>query len=177
MDQYILYYFIPFQGVGRNKSTYTTFLADQDSGSGGDYYSTYWVQPTFVSSRKYFAHFTSSTNGQLDFRNDGFHEVEIWNAPGIVLREHMKKLLLTRICMIQVSYSSRARYGHKEDDVVGKRYTHQHTHRMEIYYFPINNILSRQLPPLQVFQVTFDRKVALPHLTLYNLFTRWVYLF
>ncbi|XP_071840077.1 sulfoquinovosidase-like isoform X1 [Apostichopus japonicus] len=69
------------QGVGRNKSTYTTFLADQDSGSGGDYYSTYWVQPTFVSSRKYFAHFTSSTNGQLDFRNDGFHEVEIWNAP------------------------------------------------------------------------------------------------
>lgn len=69
------------QGVGRNKSIYTTFLADQNSGSGGDYYSTYWVQPTFVSSRKYFAHFTSTRNGQLDFRNEDFHEIEIWGGP------------------------------------------------------------------------------------------------
>ncbi|PIK55362.1 putative glucan 1,3-alpha-glucosidase, partial [Apostichopus japonicus] len=70
------------QGVGRNKSTYTTFLADRNNWSGGDYHRTYWVQPTFISSRKYFAHFTSTTNGQMDFRNDDFHEIEVWRGPG-----------------------------------------------------------------------------------------------
>lgn len=65
------------QGVGRNKSTIVTFLADKADGSGGDYHSTYFPQPTFVSSRAYYCH-TSATNYMiLDFKNADFHEIEV----------------------------------------------------------------------------------------------------
>ena len=39
------------QGVGRNKETEITRLADELDGSGGDYHTTFFPQPTFVSSR------------------------------------------------------------------------------------------------------------------------------
>lgn len=42
------------QGVGRNKQTYVTFLADVQDRAGGDYYTTYYPEPTFISSRKYY---------------------------------------------------------------------------------------------------------------------------
>ncbi|XP_070561505.1 sulfoquinovosidase-like [Ptychodera flava] len=71
------------QGVGRNKSTIVTFYADQNDGGGGDYHTTYFPEPTFVSSRKFYCHFDTSVYSVLDFRNENFHEVEVWtNDPG-----------------------------------------------------------------------------------------------
>ncbi|XP_038075408.1 sulfoquinovosidase-like isoform X2 [Patiria miniata] len=71
------------QGVGRNKSTLVTFKDDRNDGGGGDYYTTYWAQPTFTSSRLYSCHFDTTSYSEFDFRHSGFHEVQIWDRrPG-----------------------------------------------------------------------------------------------
>ena len=67
------------QGVGRNKLTEITRLSDALDGSGGDYHTTFFPQPTFVSSRKYFAHLENYDYAELDFREEAFHEVCVWN--------------------------------------------------------------------------------------------------
>ena len=69
------------QGVGRNKSTYTTFVADRDDKAGGDYFTTFFPAPTFVSSRRYFCHVDDSAYMRFDFSHDAYHELEIWNVP------------------------------------------------------------------------------------------------
>lgn len=40
-------------------------------------YETYYAQPTFLSSRKYFFHSTATARSEFDFRNDGFHIIKI----------------------------------------------------------------------------------------------------
>ena len=66
------------QGVGRNKLTEVTRLADALDGSGGDYHTTFFPQPTFLSSRLFFAHLWNYEYAELDFRETGFHEVGLW---------------------------------------------------------------------------------------------------
>ena len=66
------------QGVGRNKKTHVTWQADCLEGAGGDYYWTYFPQPTFVSSRRYYCHLAESCYMDFDFRNPAFHELQIW---------------------------------------------------------------------------------------------------
>ena len=73
--------FITEQGVGRNKKTYPTFMADCLEGAGGDYYSTYFPQPTFLTSSKYYCHVEDSCYMDFNFKNADFHELEIWNIP------------------------------------------------------------------------------------------------
>lgn len=68
------------QGVGRNKLTEVTRLADALDGSGGDYHTTFYPQPTFVSSRMYFAHLDGFSYCELDFREKDFHELALWNT-------------------------------------------------------------------------------------------------
>ncbi len=67
------------QGVGRNKSEYVTFLADQEK-AGGDYDWTYFPQPTFLSSQNYFFHLENYCYSALDFSHETYHEVEIWDT-------------------------------------------------------------------------------------------------
>lgn len=69
------------QGVGRNKKTYITFQADCMEGAGGDYYTTYFPQPTFISNSKYFCHVENSAYMVFDFCEDTYHEIEIWDIP------------------------------------------------------------------------------------------------
>jgi len=69
------------KGIGRNKNTYATFMADKYDKAGGDYYTTYYPQPTFVSSEKYFCHVNDSCYMNFDFSNRDFHELEIWSVP------------------------------------------------------------------------------------------------
>ncbi|MFZ5353295.1 MAG: alpha-glucosidase [Bacillota bacterium] len=73
--------FITEQGVGRNKKTYSTFMADCLEGAGGDYYSTYFPQPTFISSSKYYCHVDDSSYMEFNFKSSEHHELEIWNIP------------------------------------------------------------------------------------------------
>ncbi|XP_078489149.1 sulfoquinovosidase-like [Ciona intestinalis] len=66
------------QGVGRNKSTIITKLADLIRNAGGDYHTTYWPQATFVSDKLYYAHLEYSAYSVLDFSASGYHELELW---------------------------------------------------------------------------------------------------
>jgi alpha-glucosidase len=68
-------------GNGRDKTTLLTFKADQQNGGGGDYHQTYYPQPTFISQRRYALHVETTAYSVLDFRHDGFHEIEVWAVP------------------------------------------------------------------------------------------------
>ncbi len=68
-------------GVGRDKATEITRLADVDGKAGGDYYTTNYPQPTFLSSRRYFAHLDTSAYADFDFRDADFHELGVWAVP------------------------------------------------------------------------------------------------
>ncbi|QXQ04988.1 alpha-glucosidase [Sphingosinicellaceae bacterium] len=68
-------------GVGRDKSTMLTWQADQRGGGGGDYYTTNYPQPTWLSSRRYAVHVDTTAYAAFDFRNPAFHEVEVWGIP------------------------------------------------------------------------------------------------
>ncbi|RBW67368.1 alpha-glucosidase [Bacillus taeanensis] len=74
-------------GVGRNKTTYTTWQADVKDKAGGDYYNTNFPQPTYVSSKKYYCHVETTAYADFDFQNDSFHELQIWDIPKYVLFE------------------------------------------------------------------------------------------
>lgn len=73
------------QGVGRNKSTYITFQADVHDKAGGDYWWTFYPQPTFVSSRRYLLHAETTAYAAFDFRNGTFHELEFWALPSRII--------------------------------------------------------------------------------------------
>src|SRR6056297_2042052 len=74
-------------GVGRNKETYTTWQADVKDKAGGDYYTTNYPQPTFISTKKYYCHLESTAYQDFNFKNDDFHELEVWNIPDYLLFE------------------------------------------------------------------------------------------
>ena len=76
------------QGVGRNKLSEITRLADASDGGGGDYHTTFFPQPTFLSSRLYFAHLENYEYAELDFREPTYHELSLWtDALRLVLGE------------------------------------------------------------------------------------------
>ena len=68
-------------GVGRDKSTYVTWQADVTGKAGGDYYTTNYPQPTFVSSARYCLHAQTTAYADFDFRHDDFHELQFWAVP------------------------------------------------------------------------------------------------
>ena len=72
-------------GVGRDKSTYVTWQADVMDKAGGDYYTTNYPQPAYVSSKKYFCHVETTAYADFDFRNEHFHELQIWDIPRHVI--------------------------------------------------------------------------------------------
>lgn len=66
------------QGVGRNKKTQVTFEADCKENAGGDYYWTFFPEPTFVSTQKLYCHSTNSCYMNFDFTNTNYHELSFW---------------------------------------------------------------------------------------------------
>lgn len=68
-------------GVGRDKKTLTTFYADLYDKAGGDYYTTYYPEPTFVSTRKYWLHVDSHAYAVFNFKNLEYHELFFWEVP------------------------------------------------------------------------------------------------
>lgn len=73
------------QGVGRNKRELLTFFADKFERAGGDWYTTYYPQPTFVSTRKLFCHVNDSHYMKFDFSHDDYHELECWAIPNSII--------------------------------------------------------------------------------------------
>ena len=68
-------------GVGRDKSTEITRLADAAGHAGGDYYHTNYPQPTFLSSRRTAVHLETTAYSAFDFRDPAFHELHVWAVP------------------------------------------------------------------------------------------------
>ena len=68
-------------GVGRDKHSLTKFYADLNDKAGGDYYTTYYPEPTFVSERKYWAHFDTYAYADFNFRRTNFYELFFWEVP------------------------------------------------------------------------------------------------
>lgn len=68
-------------GVGRDKSTYVTWRSDVENKAGGDYYNTNYPQPTYISTKKYYLHADSTAYADFNFRNDNFHELQVWEVP------------------------------------------------------------------------------------------------
>lgn len=68
-------------GVGRDKSTAITFQADVTGKAGGDYWTTNYPQPTYLSSRRYALHVETTAYSAFDFRRRAFHEIEVWAVP------------------------------------------------------------------------------------------------
>ncbi len=58
------------QGVGRGDPPIT-----------GDWYTTYYPQPTFISSENYFCHSENSCYAIFNFTQETFHELYIWSIP------------------------------------------------------------------------------------------------
>ena len=70
------------QGVGRNKTTEVTRLADLHDKAGGDYWWTFFPQPTFATSRRLSYHLETSAYAAFDFRSPERHELYAWALPG-----------------------------------------------------------------------------------------------
>ena len=49
--------------------------------AGGDYYTTNYPQPTYLSSRKYCLHAVTTAYADFDFRHPSFHELHFWEVP------------------------------------------------------------------------------------------------
>ena len=65
-------------GVGRDKTTELTRKMDEQGLAGGDYWTTNYPQPTFVSSRQYACHLDATCYSALDFSDPAAHEIEVW---------------------------------------------------------------------------------------------------
>ncbi|WP_108650927.1 alpha-glucosidase [Dongshaea marina] len=68
-------------GVGRHPDSEIKWKADVMGKAGGDYYHTNYPQPTFISSRKYSCHVETTAYADFDFRNEAFHELQVWEIP------------------------------------------------------------------------------------------------
>ena len=61
------------QGVGRNKSSLLTQAIDAFSKGGGDYHTSYWPQPSFISSRRFYFESSFQAYSELDFSKTDRH--------------------------------------------------------------------------------------------------------
>uniref|UniRef100_UPI002616873D alpha-glucosidase n=1 Tax=Sphingorhabdus sp. TaxID=1902408 RepID=UPI002616873D len=67
-------------GVGRDKSTALTQTMDADGLAGGDYWTTNYPQPTWLSSARYAVHLETTTYSVLDLTEKGRVGIECWSA-------------------------------------------------------------------------------------------------
>ena len=67
-------------GVGRDKSTALTQTMDASGLAGGDYWTTNYPQPTWVSSARYAVHLETAAYSVLDLTAAGRVGVECWSA-------------------------------------------------------------------------------------------------
>ncbi|QLC25360.1 alpha-glucosidase [Parasphingopyxis algicola] len=68
-------------GVGRDKSTELTRRMDALGNAGGDYWTTNYPQPTWLSSRRYALHVDTTAYAVFDFERGRRHGIEVWEVP------------------------------------------------------------------------------------------------
>ncbi len=67
-------------GVGRDKARELTRIMDAEGKAGGDYWTTNYPQPTFLSSTHYACHLDSSAWSALDFTDQARHRIDVWQG-------------------------------------------------------------------------------------------------
>jgi sulfoquinovosidase len=67
-------------GVGRDKSTALTKIMDESGNAGGDYWTTNYPQPTWLSSAHYAVHSNTAHWSTLDLSDDSVSTYECWNG-------------------------------------------------------------------------------------------------
>ncbi|WP_411290521.1 alpha-glucosidase [Sphingorhabdus sp.] len=67
-------------GVGRDKTTKLTQTMDAEGLAGGDYWTTNYPQPTWLSSERYAVHLETSAYAVLDLSGEGRVGIECWSA-------------------------------------------------------------------------------------------------
>ncbi|MCX7268204.1 MAG: alpha-glucosidase [Sphingomonadales bacterium] len=67
-------------GVGRDKSTALTQTMDANGLAGGDYWTTNYPQPTWLSSARYAVHLETTAYSVLDLTEKGRVGIECWSA-------------------------------------------------------------------------------------------------
>lgn len=67
-------------GVGRDKSTKLTQIMDAEGLAGGDYWTTNYPQPTWLSSRNYAVHLETAAYSVLDLTEGTRAGIECWKA-------------------------------------------------------------------------------------------------
>ncbi len=72
-------------GVGRDKSTALTQQADAMGNAGGDYWTTNYPQPTWLSSARHAVHLESTAWSALDASSDSYLELEVWQPNCTIL--------------------------------------------------------------------------------------------
>jgi alpha-glucosidase len=74
-------------GVGRDSSTLISFHANRIGIGAGDYYTTNYPQPTFISSNKYLFHMDTYLYSEFDFSEDRYTQITVWGKPDFILIE------------------------------------------------------------------------------------------
>jgi sulfoquinovosidase len=67
-------------GVGRDKTSRLTQLMDQQGMAGGDYWTTNYPQPTFLTSAGLGVHVTTEAYSELGFEDPAVHGIEVWSG-------------------------------------------------------------------------------------------------
>jgi alpha-glucosidase len=67
-------------GVGRDKTTELTQTMDAAGNAGGDYWTTNYPQPTWLSSKRYAAHLATNAYSAFDLRVSGELQIESWSC-------------------------------------------------------------------------------------------------
>ena len=88
-------------GVGRDKSTALTQAMDEAGLAGGDYWTTNYPQPTFITSQWLAIHLDASCYSVLDFTDPSRHAVEIWSnsAKFELFEDKNPKLLVSQLSL------------------------------------------------------------------------------
>ena len=67
-------------GVGRDKTTALTQTMDREGMAGGDYWTTNYPQPTFLTQGRLACHLESSAYSELDFTAPEAHRIHVWQG-------------------------------------------------------------------------------------------------
>ncbi|HEY9053219.1 MAG TPA: alpha-glucosidase [Rectinemataceae bacterium] len=73
------------QGVGRNKKTLITKAADLAEGAGGDYWWTFYPQPSYTTRRKLRVHAETTAWARFDFSGEDWFLLEFHALPSALV--------------------------------------------------------------------------------------------
>jgi alpha-glucosidase len=71
-------------GLARDRSI-LALIADLMMGAGGRWHTTYFPQPTFISSAHYFVHADAYSYAVFDFTAKDHHELRFWSVPAKIV--------------------------------------------------------------------------------------------